>query len=443
MRESVHRTALIRCSESAYLAHLRSHAEHADCLSNYGSLLQDMGRTEEAKAALLKAIGVDDKHSAAMFNLAMLLQDEQQLAQAAKLYLRITELEPASIDALSNLATCYHQLGLVAEAVEYYHRAIAVVDPQDSAMKSTLYEHLGRSLLRLPTDHAMASQEQIIDAFSNALRHDPYNEVAQHLLSSQKQQGGEQNPPENFVRKLFDDYAADFEQSLAGLNYSAPRLIHEHLEPLMERSKVWDLVLDLGCGSGLMGQLLREKARRMVGIDLSPKMLFVAEEKGIYDLLIEGDVLAFLDELIRQRHSPPEREEVQGSRKMRGSSVAHLDQLKLAGTDLRNGLGEGATLVTAADVFVYIGDLDPLLAKLAKLVKAEDVVTFTVEALVEENEFGWLLQRSGRFAHSKSYLNRLADRYGFAVLSLERIVPRMEQGKEIEGYLTILKKNKI
>lgn len=399
-----------------------------------------MGRSEEAKEAFFQAIEVNENHTAALFNLAMLLQDEQQLAQAAKLYLKIALIEPTSVDALSNLATCYHQLGLVSEAVDYYRRAIEVVDPTDSAMMSTLYEHLGRSLLRLPTDHAMASQEQIIDAFSNALRHDPYNEVAQHLLSSQKQQGGEQNPPENFVRKLFDDYAADFEQSLASLNYSAPRLIHEHLTRHMQESKLWDLVIDLGCGSGLMGQLLRTKTKRMVGIDLSPKMLFVAEEKGIYDLLIEGDVLAFLDELIRQRHHPTEMGESTGSRKMRGSSVAHLDQLKLAGVDLRGGVGEGSTLVTAADVFVYIGDLEPLVAKLADLLQAEDVLTFTVEALAAENEFGWLLQRSGRFAHSKSYLTRLAARYGFLVSSIESIVPRMEQGREIEGYLVILTK---
>ena len=421
------------------MSHLRSHPDHSDCWSNYGSLLHDLGRSEEAKEMYLRAIRVDEQHTPAMFNLALLLQDEHQLMQAAKLYEHIIDIEPRSVDALSNLAACYHQLGLISEAVIYYRKAIDEANRSDSSLLSRLYEHLGRSLLRLPEDHALASNEHVIDAFSNALSHDPYNEVAHHLLAAQRQRGGESNPPENFVRKLFDDYAVSFERSLASLNYSAPQQIFEHLIREVDEGYKWGLVIDLGCGSGLMGQLLRAKCEFMLGIDLSPKMLFIADDKQIYALLVEGDVLALFDDLINSRLDT-NFIEIKGSRKMRGSAVASLDQLRLAGFDWSRVVDTRSTLVAAADVFVYIGDLESLFQRIAGFLKAHDILTFTVEALDEENEFGWMLQRTGRFAHRKRYIIQLAEKYGFEVIKLESIIPRLEQGNEIKGYLAILRK---
>ena len=51
-------------------------------------------------------------------------------------------------------------------------------------------------------------------------------------------------------------------------------------------------VLDLGCGTGLSGVAFKPIARRLVGIDLSPKMLAKAQELAIYDALAEGDAEA-------------------------------------------------------------------------------------------------------------------------------------------------------
>ena len=47
-------------------------------------------------------------------------------------------------------------------------------------------------------------------------------------------------------------------------------------------------MLDLGCGTGLLGQILEEKYgfENMVGLDLSEEMLAKAREKGIYKRLI-------------------------------------------------------------------------------------------------------------------------------------------------------------
>lgn len=47
-------------------------------------------------------------------------------------------------------------------------------------------------------------------------------------------------------------------------------------------------LLDLGCGTGLLGQVLKEKYGfdNMVGLDLSEEMLAKSREKGVYKRLI-------------------------------------------------------------------------------------------------------------------------------------------------------------
>jgi SAM-dependent methyltransferase len=51
--------------------------------------------------------------------------------------------------------------------------------------------------------------------------------------------------------------------------------------------------LDLACGTGRIGSWLRAQGvRRLDGLDFTPEMLARAEAKGVYDRLIQADVLA-------------------------------------------------------------------------------------------------------------------------------------------------------
>ena len=50
-------------------------------------------------------------------------------------------------------------------------------------------------------------------------------------------------------------------------------------------------VLDFGCGTGIVGELLDGKGATVDGADLSSEMLAVAARKGVYRDLIEGNVL--------------------------------------------------------------------------------------------------------------------------------------------------------
>lgn len=92
---------------------------------------------------------------------------------------------------------------------------------------------------------------------------------------------------------LFDWYAEHFDDHLQGrLKYRTPALICEQIFKL---DPPRDLeVLDLGCGTGLCGPLLKPLARAMTGVDLSPNMLEMARKRGLYDELVCSDLIAFL-----------------------------------------------------------------------------------------------------------------------------------------------------
>lgn len=47
-------------------------------------------------------------------------------------------------------------------------------------------------------------------------------------------------------------------------------------------------ILDLGCGTGLIGSWFKDYARKLVGVDVSPTMLDMATKKGCYHELRRG-----------------------------------------------------------------------------------------------------------------------------------------------------------
>ena len=178
--------------------------------------------------------------------------------------------------------------------------------------------------------------------------------MASHILRSQQNDVKVASAPASFVKKLFDDYSTNFESSLKSLVYNVPSLIAE--AALATHSK-YSLTVDLGCGTGLLGPLLRAHTEHLIGVDLSPKMLAIAEEekRGIYEHLFAGEMTSFLSALSDLRYKKDEKNEPV-RRKLSGSIVRDVD-LVLAegfgGAFLGGSCFESNTplLVTAADVF--------------------------------------------------------------------------------------------
>ena len=96
------------------------------------------------------------------------------------------------------------------------------------------------------------------------------------------------------ARAVYDGWAVSYDEDVIDrLGFIGHRLVAERMVGLAGTGAQ---VLDVGCGTGVVGEALAELGVRSVdGLDLSPKMLKVAGHKGAYGRLIEADLNRPLD----------------------------------------------------------------------------------------------------------------------------------------------------
>jgi len=273
---------------------------------------------------------------------------------------------------------------------------------------------LARQVLELAPDFAPAHallgraaaergwREEAVRALQRALSLEPEDTLGVRLdLARLGAMPADQAMTDHYVRALFDDYAPRFDRHLTrNLAYRGPELIADALRRACSkriRNYRFGPTLDLGCGTGLMGQALDGLCASLVGVDLSPRMLEKARRTKLYAELHEGELLTFL----------------------RTRAEAQAD------------------LVVAADVFVYMAALDGVFREAHRVLRREGLFAFTVQA--HEGE-GFVLGADARYAHGESYLRNLADETGFATVIFERVSTREDRGEPVPGFLAVLQR---
>ena len=203
-----------------------------------------------------------------------------------------------------------------------------------------------------------------------------------------------------YVEALFDQYAPQFEAALVErLAYRVPDLIDGLLIEEMGRLGLTHFgdALDLGCGTGLMGERLRAKVEFLEGIDLSAAMIAETARKGIYDSLDKAELVDFLSQRAAQ-----------------------------------------SDLITAADVFIYCGALPPVLAAVVPAMRPGGLLAFSLEA--HDGEEPVFLRASLRFAHGVDATRQALVDAGLEVLRFESAVLRQDRGAPIDGLLILARK---
>ena len=244
-------------------------------------------------------------------------------------------------------------------------------------------------------EEAAARFAEAADAWREVLRLDPRDRLGAGLkLAATGHLPGIDAPPAAFVEALFDQYADNFDAALLGrLRYSVPELLSAAIERAVPGG--FAHVVDLGCGTGLMAERLHARARFLEGVDISAGMLRQAGAKGIYGRLTHADLTTF-------------------------------------------EIPEGADLVTAADVFMYVGALDLLVPRITAALPEGGVFAFSTEAHDGSEDF--VLRPSRRFAHSEAYLRRVLASAGLAVASLDRNAIRWDRGDALDGFVVVARK---
>ncbi len=357
-------------------------------LANLGVTEYRLGLWAEAVGHLSQATEADPAQRDAWGALALSHEALGHWQPAAQAWRQGIRLDGASARPWLSLALCQLRLDQPGDALASLDEALAL----DPALADA-WSQRGH-LLREAGRHAEAAH-----CFEQALAHGADEDLHRFYLVSVNGSGAAASPvparpPRAYVESLFNEYADDFQAHLVeGLKYQAHQTL---LAPLREAEdgrrdpRHYPLVLDLGCGTGLCGQLIRAQAGAVDGVDLAEAMVAQARACGAYRRVAQGDLLAFL-----------------------------RDQ------------AEPADLVIAADVFIYVGALDEVFAAVRRCLRPGGRFGFSVE--LASGEPALQLRPSLRYAHTPGYVEQLAQAHGFRVWRQWQAPLREDQRRPVMG----------
>lgn len=411
-----HRHGNLELADEIYTQVLKAFPEQPDALHFRGVLLHQVGKSDEAIGLMRRAAQLQPDHPDFHINLGNVLTSLGQCNEALQAYERALALRPASADAHCNRgvvlralhrdreaeaayrtaierdaehAGAFHNLGNLlndtrrpAEACEAYEKALSLKEGFSEAFQ-----------LLAKTQYRMGQRDAAIGTLRRWLSVSPEDPIARHLLAACEGRDIPSRAGDDYVRELFDDFANSFDTILQRLHYRAPQLVGDALALVIEGQNRELDVLDAGCGTGLAAPMLRGYARRLIGVDLSPRMLDKARRTGLYDDLVEQELTAYL--------------------------TGHPDRFNL---------------IASADTLCYFGDLSDVLRSASTALRPAGLFIFTVEkADPEEAPQGYLLRYHGRYSHTRSYVEQQLDAAGLTPSNITEAVLRRECGQPVHG----------
>ena len=279
-------------------------------------------------------------------------------------------------------------------ALQAYQDLLAVEPENKSALEGIAYLY---QILGMFEDAALfRARLRQVEAREYGIDNEHLADVVNYLLARTGDANSPEEVPLAYTKAHFDRYAENFEEHLLQkLNYKGADLVADQVKAFVE-NLTSSRLLDLGCGTGLLGKALGGQVENLSGVDLSEKMLEKAEAAGVYTELYCKDINSFL----------------------RSDSNSY-------------------TMITAADVFIYTGDLSNIFEAAQKRLSPGGYFIFTVEKTDNEQPE---LRNTGRYQHSQAYIESLAKKHAYSIVKFEQIAIREEAGQAVESLLFVLQK---
>ena len=219
-----------------------------------------------------------------------------------------------------------------------------------------------------------------LEIAENWLKHMPDNVFARRTAAAFK--GEKVENTQGYSERLFDNFADNYELVVQNIGYTVPLALGRIA------GSVEGAVVDLGCGTGLSGEVIKSLGKnQLTGVDVSQKMLDKAADKNIYQRLVHADAVDYL------RQNP------------------------------------GFDWVVAADVLGYIGNPDDLF----KAATGSALLFSTEEAAEDCKDYE--LAASGRYRHHPQFIEGLLRKHGYSDIYRESTVLRQENGEPVRGSL--------
>jgi predicted TPR repeat methyltransferase len=394
--------------------------------NNLGNILRHTGRVAEAVRHFALAFQLNPVDATVAFNLAMGLAEQYRFGQAVPFFRHAVDLNPANAEARSTFGFALTQVMQYDEAERQYSEALKI-DPLHFGARVCLasmladqgkvaqalkqaevltqarnasgfpHKNFGILLARIGrTDDARVCFEKHLSCHPGEA-----DEMAMLLAAV-----GGTLPPRATDHQISQIYAAradDWDRVAAEPGgYQGHRLVTAALARLNAHNA--DTVLDAGCGTGLIGELLRPHVRLLIGVDMSEPMLARARQKNIYDSLHRGDLLEYM-----------------------------------------TGHPCSCDVVASAATIVHFGKLDAVFQAAARCLRSRGLFVFTVFPNDDDPSavaMGTLngLAQGGCFRHGSDYIVRTAAEHGLTVELLSREVHEHARQSAVSGLVVALRR---
>jgi len=415
---AAHRAGRLDAARIHYERVLARNPRDPNALHFHGVLQHNLGRSPEGIASIRLSLELAPANPSAWLNLGNILLQQERCDAAKHAYERAADLEPDMADAWYNLGICLRKMEDAPAAVRAldralrlrpthapsaYQRGIARRDAGELAAAEADF----RRALELKCDYfevfeslgmLLYRQDRIAEAaevYRAWLARDPSSSTAAHLAAATSQEAVPPRGSDAYVIETFDRFAPTFDQNLANLCYRAPQLVVSALDSVVGERHGFEHVLDVGCGTGLCGALLRPLARHLMGVDLSPAMIECARAKGFYDELCVAELCAFMD---RSTHK--------------------------------------FDAIVSADTFVYLGELESAFTAAARCLNPSGILVLTLEEM-PGGARDYRLEPHGRYSHRLEYVARALAHAGLTLIRSDTDVLRRERGADVHGLVVM------
>ena len=326
--------------------------QDAEAHNNLGNTLKELGRLDEAEASYKKAIALKPDYAKAYNNLGVTLQELGRLKEAEASYKKAIKLKPDYAKAHYNLGKVYKTIAKYSKAVECFEKTL---------------ELSSEDLLGATLQLATLGKRKIPD-----------------------------KTPEKYMREFYRKKSKNWNNfDKKKDNYRGHLLIENAFKKTHNISKKID-ILDMGCGTGSLARILRPYARSLVGVDLSPDMLFKAEEICLYDSLYEKDLSQYLGEVLNYYDT-----------------------------------------VVAAAVLIHFNDLDNIFFLVRDSLKINGRFIFSI---FEETQKNKDLNSFLMYAHSDDYVTALSDRLNLKIIYKQKDIHEYHKGNSVPAIIYVLEK---
>ncbi len=349
-------------------------------------LLSQSHQIDEAMQLARKAASLEPDNFQVIMSVAQVAErcDADEVMVWAS---RAADLAPERVDLKLALGNKYVKRRQWTEALGIYATMLAA-NPKD------VHALLGRLSVALGQDD-MAQARTDADTLLALL---PNDEVIQYWHTAAHGKVP-LTQPRQLVTHLFDDMSGNFDLTLVrNLQYKLPEKVAQMLVDL-HPTRQFNL-LDLGCGTGLLGLYLRRIQGHIIGVDLSTEMIRQAARHNVYS---------------------------------RFHTVNLIDALRETPADTYEA-------ITCLDALIYVGDMSTVVPNALRVLKPGGHFIFSCET-AEDGEADLVLRPTGRYAHKQSHVEKLCMDAGFAYVHVEPLPNlRLDNGLPQKGYLVVARK---